>query len=294
MLTASCVRGLPSTASVVAARALAGHSHWHNVRHRKARADEARGALFTKLSLAITASAREQLASGKPFENGEFGLRLARAVDEARKYSLPRARIDAAIAAAAKRAAAAAAVTDDSDALQLTANSYVFEAEFPGGIGMLVRLACVEGCAMNHGTSQEMRSLFDRAGGKLGKALWMFNDVWAVQYDGKEKEGATDAIDLHNVAEIGINAGASDVDLDCEHRRVQFHASDRKCAAAVKQALAEVEAHSGCICVSLQTNPAGERKVPTLESGEKLRALITKLQERSDLIRVVHNATLPP
>jgi transcriptional/translational regulatory protein YebC/TACO1 len=302
--SAACLRNIPNAPCLSYARSLAGHSHWHNTRHRKARVDEARHALFTRLSLAITVAVRQQqqqqqdqkeqhAARRTPIRDGEFGPRLARAVEEARKHSLPRTRIEAALAGLVPDRLA-----HHDDALQLAANCKWFEAEFPGAIFLLVRVAGGEkGHATSRGTFQAIRGLFERAGGKAGKAAWMFDEEWTILLhhgtgeEGFEKRG----VNVDRIVEIGVDAGATDFDVDEAAGSVRFCAPDRKRAAAVKQALAaEPTIDGNALHVSMYLKVKGERMVPHPEAVPKLLTLIDKLRERSDFLSVVHNAELPP
>lgn len=70
---------------------MAGHSKWHNIRHKKEREDARRGKIFTKLSRQITMAARE----GGPDPAMNNRLRLA--VDQARAANMPMDNIERAI-----------------------------------------------------------------------------------------------------------------------------------------------------------------------------------------------------
>ena len=60
---------------------MAGHSHWANIKHRKAAVDAKRGKLWSKLSKAIIVAAK--MGGGDP----DMNLRLRYAIDEAPKPS---------------------------------------------------------------------------------------------------------------------------------------------------------------------------------------------------------------
>src|ERR671934_257258 len=71
---------------------MAGHSKWASIKHRKKAVDAKRGALFTKLTRAITVAARE--GGGDPDGNPSLAL----AIQKARDASMPKDNIERAIA----------------------------------------------------------------------------------------------------------------------------------------------------------------------------------------------------
>jgi hypothetical protein len=71
---------------------MSGHSKWASIKHKKAATDAKRGALFTKLTRAITVAARE--GGGDPDGNASLGL----AIQKAKDASMPKDNIERAIA----------------------------------------------------------------------------------------------------------------------------------------------------------------------------------------------------
>src|SRR5918999_56266 len=71
---------------------MAGHSKWASIKHKKKAVDAKRGALFTKLTRAITVAARE--GGGDPEGNPSLAL----AIQKARDASMPKDNIERAIA----------------------------------------------------------------------------------------------------------------------------------------------------------------------------------------------------
>ena len=124
-----------------------GHSKWANTKHRKARQDKKRSALFGKLSRAIFAAAR----NGDP--NPDNNAALAAAIAKAKSYSLPKANIDAAIAKASGTAA------DGAHWDEIT-----YEGYGPAGVAVYV-----EALTDNRNrTAADVRAAFTKAGGNLG------------------------------------------------------------------------------------------------------------------------------
>src|SRR3954466_12580560 len=101
--------------------AMAGHSKWAGIKHKKAIVDSRRGKLFTKLARAITVAAKE--GGGDPNMNAALGL----AVQKAKDASMPKDNIERAIA----KGTGAGADSESWEAV-------VYEGYGPGGVAMLI------------------------------------------------------------------------------------------------------------------------------------------------------------
>ena len=127
---------------------MAGHSKWASIKHRKKAVDAKRGALFTKLSRAITVAARE--GGGDPDGNPSLAL----AIQKARDASMPKDNIERAIAKGT-------GADSDADAFE----GVVYEGYGPGGVAILV-----EALTDNRNrTGSEVRHMFTKHGGNLGE-----------------------------------------------------------------------------------------------------------------------------
>ena len=100
---------------------MAGHSKWASIKHKKKAVDAKRGALFTKLTRAITVAARE--GGGDPDGNPALAL----AIQKARDASMPKDNIERAIAKGT-------GADSDADAYE----AVVYEGYGPGGVAILV------------------------------------------------------------------------------------------------------------------------------------------------------------
>src|SRR6187551_1471942 len=170
---------------------MAGHSKWASIKHRKKAVDAKRGALFTKLTRAITVAARE--GGGDP----EGNPALALAIQKARDASMPKDNIERAIA---KGTGADA----DADAFE----SVLYEGYGPGGVAILV-----EALTDNRNrTGAEVRHLFTKHGGNLGATgavAWQFERRGVVLVE-------ADGVDEDELVMAAADAGADDVELDGE------------------------------------------------------------------------------
>ena len=145
---------------------MAGHSKWASIKHKKKAVDAKRGALFTKLTRAITVAARE--GGGDP----EGNPALALAIQKARDASMPKDNIERAIA---KGTGADA----DADAYE----AVLYEGYGPGGVAILV-----EALTDNRNrTGSEVRHAFTKHGGNLGEpgsVAWTFEKKGELVVDG--------------------------------------------------------------------------------------------------------------
>ena len=127
---------------------MAGHSKWANIQHRKGRVDAARGKLWSKLSKAIIVAAKS--GGGDPAAN----IRLRKAIDDAKAVSMPKDNIQRAI----KRG------TGELDGANV--EEVIYEGYGPGGVAVM----CEALTDNRNRTTPELRNIFSRAGGEIGKS----------------------------------------------------------------------------------------------------------------------------
>ena len=145
---------------------MAGHSKWASIKHKKKAVDAKRGALFTKLTRAITVAARE--GGGDPEGNPSLAL----AIQKARDASMPKDNIERAIAKGT-------GADSDADAFE----AVLYEGYGPGGVAILV-----EALTDNRNrTGSEVRHAFTKFGGNLGEpgsVAWTFEKKGELVVDG--------------------------------------------------------------------------------------------------------------
>jgi YebC/PmpR family DNA-binding regulatory protein len=233
---------------------MAGHSKWASIKHKKKAVDAKRGALFTKLTRAITVAARD---GGDP----EGNPALALAVQKARDASMPKDNIERAIAKGT-------GADSDADAFE----SVLYEGYGPGGVAILV-----EALTDNRNrTGSEVRHSFTKHGGNLGEpgsVAWTFEKKGEIVVDGS-RYAEDDLL-------AAIDAGAEDVALDGDVWEIVTGPTD---VAAVRAALAAegVEIESAELVQRPTTRtPVDEDRVRTLMN------LIEALEEHDD-VQAVH------
>jgi len=126
---------------------MSGHSKWATIKRQKGANDVKRGALFTKLSKAITLAVTAGGGIGDPSQN--FKLRLA--VDAARSANMPKDTIERAIEKASGKGVAAL-------------EDVVYEGFGPGGVGIIVEAATDN----KNRTTSEIQNAFNKNGGNMG------------------------------------------------------------------------------------------------------------------------------
>src|SRR5215469_11865168 len=185
----SRLRGLPFGSNLVQIdrprnSAMAGHSQFKNIMHRKGRQDAVKSKLFGKLAREITVSAK----MGLPDPN--MNARLRAAILAARAENMSKDSIERAIKKAAGND------TENYDEIR-------YEGYGPGGVAVIVEVLTDN----RNRTAGEVRAAFTKSGGNLaetGAVAFMFDHVGVVEYG--VKAASADAM-----LEAAIDAGAEDV-----------------------------------------------------------------------------------
>ena len=250
--------------STILFRGLAGHSHYHNIRHRKARVDTKRQNSFHKLSKEIYSAIR---ATGGEI-NPNANPRLQRALEAARRASMPKDRIERALNHASTKS-----ISSD--------NIVTFEAMCAGGIALLIRADAQH----RNKITQEIRAMLARADGDYGKSAWIFQDQFTVIIQG------IGPYDMDDVQLAGIEAGANEIEL-LEDGALQFESTDAKHMDMVQKTL--VDMFPKLQDMQYTDHNLKPKTMVTLEEErvEKFRRLLDSLDENQDVIDVVHNVNI--
>ena len=167
-------------------RAMAGHSKWANIKHRKAAADKKRGKLFTRISKEIIVAAK--LGGGDPDGNP----RLRMAIQNARSVSMPSDNIKRAIQRG----------TGEIEGANY--DDITFEGYGPGGVAMIVECTTEN----RNRTVAEVRAAFSKYEGNLGETnsvAWNFERKGEIILETDKSED--------EMMEISMDAGADDVSM---------------------------------------------------------------------------------
>ncbi len=163
---------------------MSGHSKWSSIKHKKAKKDAQKGAIFSKLSRKIAIEAR---AGGDPETNP--ALRLA--IDMAQEVGMPKDNIQRAIQRG----------TGEMPGVSYAA--FNCEGYGPGGVALFI-----EGVTDNKKRAiAEIRHILSKNGGHLGEVgcvNWLF-DRKGLMVLRKTK------VDEDKVIEMAIEVGAEDI-----------------------------------------------------------------------------------
>ena len=164
---------------------MAGHSKWANIKHRKARQDAKRGAVFTKIIRELTVAAKD---GGGIIEDNP---RLRLAYDKALSANMTKDTINRAI----QRGAGGQEGQNLEEVL--------YEGYAPGGVAVLVKTLTDN----KNRTVSEVRHAFSKYGGNLGTSGSV-----AYLFEAKGKLLVNATLDKESLYELVIENGADDLD----------------------------------------------------------------------------------
>ncbi len=240
---------------------MSGHSRWAQIKRKKAKTDQHRGKLFTKLIREITVAART--GGGDPKVN----MRLKAAIEAAKAASMPAENIKRAI---------------QKGTGELPGETYeevTYEGYGPGGVAIMARVLTDN----KNRAGPAMRHIFEKHGGNLGAmgcVSWIFERKGSIRVDAER-------IEEDDLLAVALEAGATDL------RRVEkvyeiTTAPDEM--EKVRQALEErkipvVEAEATLV-------PLSTVRVEGKDAQAVLR-LIEALEEEDDVQAVFANYDIP-
>jgi YebC/PmpR family DNA-binding regulatory protein len=236
--------------------AMAGHSQFKNIMHRKGRQDAVKSKMFSKLAREITVAAK----TGVPDPTMNPRLRLA--VQAAKAQSMPKDNIQRAINKAAG---------GEGDSYE----EVRYEGYGPGGVALIV-----EALTDNRNRSaSNVRAAFTKAGGALGETgsvAFMWDRVGEIYYPAA-------AADADKVMEAAIEAGADDVQSDDDGHTIYcaFEAIG-EVSKALESSLGEAETVK-VIWKPKTTVPVDE------ERAQSLMKLVATLEDDDDVQNVYAN-----
>jgi YebC/PmpR family DNA-binding regulatory protein len=167
---------------------MAGHSKWANIKHKKGKADAARGKVFSKIAKEIIVAAAA--GGGNPADN----IQLRALIQKAKAVNMPNDNIDRAI----KKG------TGELDGGQLMECSY--EGYAAGGIAVVVKVLTDN----RNRSASEVRLAFTKANASMaeqGAVSRMFQRKGQIFID-------KDITDEETLMELVLEAGAEDLKID--------------------------------------------------------------------------------
>ncbi len=241
---------------------MAGHSHWAQIKHKKAKVDAQRGKLFSKLIREITVATR----LGGP--NPEFNPRLRTAIEQAKRANMPLETIERAI-------------KKGSGELEgVTYEEVVYEGYAPGGVAVMV-LATTDN---RNRTSAEIKHTFSKHGGNLGSSgcvSYLFERKGYIEVPAKE-------ISEEEVFEKAVEAGAEDVQTGEEIHQIYTSPEE---LYDVKENLEKL----GVPVEKAQITwiPVSTVSVEDPETAKKILRFVDALDDLEDVQQVIANFEIP-
>ena len=239
---------------------MAGHSKWANIKHRKARQDAKRGAVFTKIIRELTVAAKD----GGPVIEDNPRLRLAH--DKALAANMAKDTINRAI----QRGAGG----QEGQNLE----EVIYEGYAPGGIAVYIKTLTDN----KNRTVSEIRHAFTKYGGNLGTSGSV---AYLFEAKGKLliKSDATD----EKLYEVAIENGANDIN-DIDGNKTEIVCDPKNISGLkemVEQAGFQIEASE--IVMETENNISLDE-----EQSEKNMKLTDALEDLDDVQEVFTNADL--
>ena len=242
---------------------MSGHSKWSTIKRKKGAADAKRGALFGKLSKAISVAARE--GGGDAEMNPALGL----AVQKAKDANMPNDNIQRAI--------------DKGTGAGSDADTYeriTYEGYAPGGVAVLVDVLTDN----RNRAASDVRYLFSKNGGKLGTSgsvAYLF-----------ERKGIVlvpaESVDEEELMLVAADGGAEDV---VEEESGYQVTSAPEGLQGVKEALAAVGISFES--AELTMLPKTTIRIEDEADAKKLVRLMEALEENDDVQDVYANFDIP-
>ena len=163
---------------------MSGHSKWSQIKRKKAKTDQARGKVFSKLVREITTAAR---TGGDP----KMNMRLKTAIEEAKAVNMPADTLKRAI---------------QKGTGELPGETYeeiTYEGYGPGGVAVMVKVLTDN----KNRTAPEIRHTFTKFSGNLGEVGsvgWMFDRKGIIQVEAAR-------VDEDELLGLALDAGAADL-----------------------------------------------------------------------------------
>lgn len=167
---------------------MSGHSKWSTIKHKKAKLDNKRAKVFTKIGKEIMVAVK--LSGSDPDNNS----RLKLALQKARISNMPSDNIKKLIQKAA------------GDNNNTNYEELVYEGYGVGGAAVIVDVMTDN----RNRTAGEIRHIFDKCGGNMGETgcvSWMFDSRGLISYN-------LDKVDEDEITMVAIENGAVDIEVE--------------------------------------------------------------------------------
>ena len=241
--------------------AMAGHSKWANIQHRKGRQDAKRGKLFTKLIREITVAAK--LGGSDSSANP----RLRAAIDNGLSNNMTKDTIDRAV----KRGAGG---DENSNVDEIR-----YEGYGPNGVAVIVDTMTDN----KNRTVAEIRHAFSKFGGNLGtdgSVSYLFTKIGLISFQGEIDEDA--------IMEAALEGGAEDIIANGDNSIDVITNPDNLVDIKDVIVAAGFDPQNTEITMRASTTSELDKK-----SAETMIKLLDALEDIDDVQKVYSNAEIP-
>jgi len=232
---------------------MAGHSKWANIKHKKGKADAARGKVFSKIAKEITVAARA--GGGDPDAN----ITLRAYIQKGKAANMPNDNIERAI----KKG------TGELEGGQL--DEIVYEGYATGGVGLIIKVLTDN----KNRSATDVRMAFKRAGANMastGAVSHMFQRKGQILVDAEGK-------DEDVIMELALEAGAEDFINNGDEYEIITDPSDfLAVSGALMTAGIEMSADSAVTMI-----PDMATQITDKEQAEKVLEFVDALEELDDV-----------
>lgn len=251
---------------------MSGHSKWANIKHKKAKADAARGVNFAKFSREIIIAAK----IGGPDLNGNFRLRTA--VEKAKAGGLPNDTI--------KRAIDKGSGNAQGDNFE----EITYEGYGAGGVAVFIEAATDN----RNRTAGDIRSYFTKFGGNLGESGcvgWIFEPYGMIAIDKPQAAGKRDKtevkmFDFDKLFEDCVEFDPVDIYEDEDENDYKIKTKPEELEATAKG----LEGLGYILKSAEQTRiPSNSNEITDPAIAKKVVLLLEKLDEHDDVQNVYSN-----
>jgi YebC/PmpR family DNA-binding regulatory protein len=238
---------------------MSGHSKWATIKRKKAKTDQQRGKVFTRIAKEIILAARRGGA------DPEGNARLKAAIMRAKEANIPNDNIMRAVQKGAGE-------TGGANYEEIT-----YEGYGPGGVAVMLDIMTDN----RNRTAGEIRFIFSKNSGNLGETgcvAWMFEEKGIIVVEKAENELTEDDIMLE-----AIEAGAQDFSVEDDSYEI---VCDPAGLQAVKESLekAGVKIATAEVTLVPQTTVSLEG-----EKAELMIRLMDALEDHDDVQNVYAN-----
>ena len=237
---------------------MAGHSHWANIKHKKAANDARKAKVITQMGRLIKGA----IQVGGP--DVDMNPRLRLAIQKAKAQNMTNDAIDRIIAKAKGESADGAM------------EELVYEGYAAGGVAVVV-----EAMTDNRNrTAPEIRKLFERGGGSMGApgcVSWQFHDRAVFAVEGSNEDAVMEAL-------LAGDADAEEISQDGDVVSITAP-SDQYDAVQTALSAAGLTIASS----DLTKIPENDCAVDDLEVAQRIQKLLDALEDHDDVTAVSTN-----